>query len=85
MTQMPAKPNRNPFNAAMGMRSFEVKRPMITIHNGNVAAMMAPSPAEIYFTPHVVSPLLQRMLSTLSTPITYHSRPLGHVARVTMK
>jgi hypothetical protein len=40
--------------------------------------MMAPSPAEIYFTPHVDNPLLSKKFSTLKTRIGFISFHLGN-------
>ncbi len=74
---MPMNPSSNPITAFDGIFDFALNNPMITIHNGKIAAMIAPSPAEMYLTPQVVSPLLKMKFNKLSTSTGPHSFPFG--------
>src|SRR5688500_18579031 len=77
MTQMPAKPSNKPAMALGRSASLPVKRPMMTSHSGNMAPMMEPSPAEIYFTPQVDRALLSMKFKKLSIRMIPHSLPFG--------
>ena len=75
---MPAKPMMIPRIAFAGI-FCDLNSPMNTNHNGNIAPMMEPKPAEIYFTPQVDSPLESMKFKKLSMSIGPHSLPLGHI------
>ena len=63
--------------ALVGIFSLELNSPMITIHNGKMAPMMAPRPADIYLTPQVLRPLLIIKFKKHNTNTGIHSRPFG--------
>ena len=77
MMQTPAKPMIRPTTGLNEILDFEINKLMTTSHNGKIAAMIAASPAERYFTLHVVKPLLKKKLRKPSTRIGTHSFRLG--------
>ena len=72
---MPANPRINPAMAFAGIDFLLLNNPITTIHNGNVAPMMEPNPAEIYFTPQVDNALLNMKFRKLNIIIGRHSFP----------
>ncbi len=75
---MPAKPMMIPRIALEGI-FCDLNSPINTNHSGNIAPMMEPKPAEIYFIPQVESPLESMKFKKLSMSIGAHSFPLGHI------
>ena len=65
--------------------SLAVNKPITTSHNGKIAAIIAPSPAEINFTPQVVRPLLITKFKKLNIRIGIHSFPFGSFAPLIKK
>jgi hypothetical protein len=82
---MPANPRMKPLIAFGGMDFLLLNNPITTIHKGNVAPMIEPSPAEIYFTPQVDSALLNMKFKKLNIRIGPHSLPRGHTLPLLMK
>src|SRR5882672_10328036 len=79
ITQIPPKPSNNPISTLLGTLGFMLKKPIITSHNGKIAAMIAPRPPEIYLTPSVVKPFVRNKFSALRIRILIHSFPRGHL------
>ena len=77
MIHTPPKPNNNPIMACLGKR-LPWNIVMMTSHSGKMAPIIAPSPLGIYFTPHVLSVLLNIKVRKLRTKITIHCFPFGH-------
>ena len=71
--------------ALRGIPSLDTKSPMITSHKGNIAPIIEPRPAEIYCTPHVLSPLLIIKFRKLRTSIGTHSFPRGSLSPLITK
>ena len=74
---MPANPRKNPSMALFEIAVRERTSTIITSHNGNVAPMMEPRPAEIYFNPQVERVLLKTKFKRVSIKTVNHSIPLG--------
>ena len=74
---MPAKPNKNPIIAFIEIEVRDLIRTIKTSHNGKVAPIIEPRPAEIYFNPHVESVLFKKKLRSDSISTVRHSLPLG--------
>ena len=70
-----------PAMALTGILFSLVNKPITTIHNGNIAPIMAPSPAVIlYCSANVLKPLLTIKFRKLSTRTGIHSLPFGKTA-----
>lgn len=74
---MPANPSTKPNKAVREMVVLDLNSTMITNQSGNVAPMMEPNPAEIYFKPHVDNVLLRTKLRKVNMRTVIHSFPLG--------
>ena len=77
MMHMPAKPSIKPTSALREMAVLDRSKTMITSQRGNVAPMMEPNPAEIYFNPQVESVLLKVKLRRVNIRTVIHSLPRG--------
>lgn len=84
MTQTPPKLIINP-NTANRANLSPLKSVIITIHKGKMALMIAPKPLLMYFTPQVLSPLLNAKLRTLKMRIVFHCFPFGQGAFLNKK
>ena len=62
--------------ALPGIFVLAEKNPITTNHNGKMAPIMEPSPAEIYFSPHVLKPFAIKKFRKLNMIIDRHSFPL---------
>ena len=71
--------------AVVGIDFLLVDNPIRTIHKGNVAPIIEPSPAEIYFTPQVESALLNMKFKKLRMIIDRHSLPRGQTLPLLIK
>ena len=67
MIQIPKNPMIKPEIALLGGAVLSPSIPIMTIQRGKIAPMIEPRPAEIYFTPQVLKPLLKTKLRTEST------------------
>ena len=83
--QIPANPSMKPNNAFREMEILDLNNTMITSQSGNVAPMIEPSPAEIYFNPHVDNVLLRTKFRKVSIRTVIHSFPLGTDAPLAIK
>lgn len=85
MMQTPPKPNSKPMIAFRGMLVLAAKSPITTSHKGKIAPMIEPNPAEMYFTPHVLSTLLNMKFRKLKTRIGSQSFLVGSGAPLIIK
>src|SRR5687768_13859434 len=85
ITQIPRNPSTRPVIALEGKLEPALNKPITTSHNGKMAPIIAPSPAEIYFTPQVDNALLSIKFKKLSISMGYHSFPFGHAFPLTIK
>ena len=74
----PAKPMIRPTTGLNRILDLEINKLMTTSHNGKIAAMIAASPAERYFTLHVVKPLLKKKFNKPRTRMATHSFRFGN-------
>ena len=77
MMQTPANPMIRPTTGLNDIFDLDTNKLMTTSHSGKIAAMIAASPAERYFTLQVVKPLLNRKFRKPSTRIGIHSLRFG--------
>ena len=66
--------------ALVGIFDFAEKNPITTNHNGKIAPIIDPSPAEMYLTPQLLSPFAIKKFRKLSMKIDRHSFPFGHLS-----
>lgn len=82
---MPAKPRKNPKYAFLGNGVLDLNKMISTSQRGNVAPMIDPNPAEIYFSPQVDKVLLKIKFRNVRMRIVVHSFPLGIALPFAMK
>jgi hypothetical protein len=78
MMHTPAKPMISPTTGLNEILDLEINKLITTSHKGKMAAMIAASPAERYFTLHVVKPLLNKKFKKPRTRMGIHSFRLGN-------
>ena len=76
MTQTPQKLTTNPNIDNRASRS-PLNKVIITIQSGKIAPIIAPNPLLMYFTPQVLSPLLNTKLRMLRINMAFHCLPFG--------
>lgn len=82
---MPPNPNKIPITALREGLDCLPKRPIMINHKGKMEPIIAPRPAEMYFTPIVVRPFERKKFKKLNTIIGPHSIPLGKARPLLIK
>ena len=71
--------------ALRGNLSLEVNNPITTSQMGKMAPIIAASPADMYFTPQVLNPLLSIKFKRANKSNGLHSFPFGKGAPIIKK